>query len=1013
MSPHTSAHASAQLVPTVYAVVAVNTNAHGGGTPYTPDESGARYPGPVFHYHVPEALAGQVQPGTLVEVPFGSQQVQALVLSYAETAPVPETKPVTRLLYTEPVLDGNQIELGLWLSKTYLTPLVDCFRLMLPPGLLRQPRTILRLHPEASIPNNLPPAQRQVVAILQPDKALSVTQIARQVGRDRATRAIRSLVRRGLLIRASDLPEPRARPKRVNFVRLAASPPQVEGIRPLLGHPSKQADVLRVLLEDPDPLPTRDHVLAQAEATASTLHTMSGKGWIEISPEQKLILLRPEASSAQLQRAPVQEAVLAYLQAQSIPIAESALREATGASSATIKTLEKRGLVERIREPATVHLRLTEAQARDQIPVLRGATRQQQVLDYLLSRPPGEWVWISWVYAETDAQLNDVRALESHHLVELAEREVWRDPLADRTFALEEPPRLTPDQEQAWAAIRPTVESPVPADQETAPTFLLHGVTGSGKTEVYMRAVQATLAAGRQAIVLVPEIALTPQTIARFSARFPDRLGILHSGLSDGERYDAWRRIRAGELDLIVGPRSALFAPLPNIGLIVLDEEHESSYKQDDTMPTYHTRDVAGQLAAIHRATLLLGSATPDLVTAYRAYQTPDIQLLELPQRLLSHRQNLERQQQQLALPEAHYRPLGPGYEDVYVADLPPVRVVDMRHELRAGNRSMFSRVLQSEIERVLASKEQVILFLNRRGASTFVMCRDCGNVIRCPRCDIPLTFHRTGERMSCHHCNHQQPVPQSCPLCESTRIKHFGVGTERVETAIHERFPSARTMRWDRDTTREKGSHDVLLDRFTNHQADIMIGTQMIAKGLDLPLVTLVGVIAADTALNLPDYRASERTFQLLAQVAGRAGRGPRGGRVIVQTYTPDHYAIRAAAKHDYAAFYQQEQAFRHRLGYPPFGRLARLLYSDPDNSRAKREADQLAQQLSGRIAAKPACHTSLLGPAPAFLSRLRGRWRWQIILCATDITELHRLLSPVVLPPGWRLDIDPTSLL
>jgi len=998
----------------MFAVVAVNTNVHGGGTPYTPDESGARYPGPVFHYHVPETLAAQVQPGMLVEVPFGSHQVQALVLSYAEAAPVPETKPVTRLLYAEPVLDSNQIELGLCLSQTYLTPLIECFRLMLPPGLLRQPRAILRLHPEASIPDNLPPAQRQVVAMLQSDQALSVTQIARRVGRDRATRAIRSLVRQGLLIRASDLPAPRAQPKRVNFVRLVASPPQVDGVRPLLGHSSKQADVLRVLLDDPDPLPTREHVLAQAEATASTLHTISGKGWIEITPEQTLILLRPEAASAQLQRAPAQAAVLAYLQTQGMPLLESVLREATGTSSATIKALEEKSLVERIHEPATVHLRLAESKAREQISVLRGATRQHQVLDYLLTRKPGEWVWISWIYAETDAQLSDLRALESHHLVELAEHEVWRDPLAGRTFALEKPPRLTPDQERAWEAIRPALTASVSPNQETiSPAFLLHGVTGSGKTEIYMRAVQATLAAGRQAIVLVPEIALTPQTIARFSARFPDRLGILHSELSDGERYDTWRRIRAGELDLIVGPRSALFAPLLDVGLIVLDEEHESSYKQDDIMPTYHARDVAAQLATIHHATLLLGSATPDLVTAYRAYQTSSIQLLELPQRLLSHRHNLESQQVQLALPEAHYRPLGPGYEDVYVADLPPVRVVDMRHELRVGNRSMFSRVLQSEIERALTSREQVILFLNRRGASTFVMCRDCGNVIRCPRCDIPLTFHRTSERMSCHHCNYQQHVPEVCPLCQSTRIRHFGVGTERVETAIHEQFPSARTMRWDRDTTREKGSHDALLEQFTNHQADIMIGTQMIAKGLDLPLVTLVGVIAADTALNLPDYRASERTFQLLAQVAGRAGRGPRGGRVIIQTYTPDHYAIRAAAKHDYAAFYQQEQAFRHRLGYPPFGRLARLLYSDRDNRRAKSEADQLAQQLSSRIAADPSCCTSLLGPAPAFLSRLRGRWRWQIILRATDINGLQRLLSPVVLSSGWRLDIDPVNLL
>ena len=535
-----------------------------------------------------------------------------------------------------------------------------------------------------------------------------------------------------------------------------------------------------------------------------------------------------------------------------------------------------------------------------------------------------------------------------------------------------------------------------------------------------MRAVRATLKRGRQAIILVPEISLTPQTLRRFAARFPDGLGLIHSGLSDGERYDTWRRIRGGQIGLLIGPRSALFAPLRDVGLIVLDEEHDASYKQGDVMPTYHARHVAQHIAAVQGAVVLLGSATPDLSTYYCAQETEDIQLLELPQRILGHRQNLEGQ---LALPErGTYQPLGPGYEDVYAASLPPVRIVDMRHELRVGNRSLFSRLLQKGMKRALADGEQIILFLNRRGASTFVMCRDCGMVIRCPHCDIPLTFHLKEDRLTCHHCSHQQPIPRVCPICQSHRIKYFGAGTQRVEEAVHDLLPGARILRWDRDTTRERQSHQALLDRFVSHQADVMIGTQMIAKGLDLPLVTLVGVVSADTALNLPDFRAAERTFQLLAQVAGRAGRGPRGGQVVVQTYTPAHYAVQAAAKHDYAAFYAQERAFRSELGYPPFARLARLVYSDPSPARCRQEAHGLARELHEIIQRCGLNQVSIVGPAPCFFSRLRGKRRWQIIVRAPHLapvsgeaeeSDLHALFEHLDLPAGWRLDIDPLDML
>jgi primosomal protein N' (replication factor Y) len=554
----------------------------------------------------------------------------------------------------------------------------------------------------------------------------------------------------------------------------------------------------------------------------------------------------------------------------------------------------------------------------------------------------------------------------------------------------------------------------------------LHGVTGSGKTEIYIRAADAVLRQGRQAIVLVPEISLTAQTVRRFAARFPDGLGVIHSRLSDGERFDTWRRIRSGQIRLIVGPRSALFAPLDNIGLIALDEEHDPSYKQSDSMPAYHTRDVAAQIASAHGATVLLGSATPDLVTYYHARESQAIHLLELPQRILEHRMRLKDQQAQHGLNRLRYTPVGPQHPDVYATDLPPVRVVDMRHELRAGNRSIFSRLLQVEMKRCLAGGQQMILFLNRRGASTFVMCRDCGTVIRCPHCDVPLTYHLQGTHLTCHHCAHQQAVPTTCPVCSSRRIKHFGVGTQRVQQAVHEFLPNARLIRWDRDTTGKRGSHDALLDRFTRHEADVLIGTQMIAKGLDLPLVTLVGVISADTALNLPDFRAAERAFQLLAQVAGRAGRGPLGGQAIVQTYAPEHYAIQAAARHDYAGFYARETSFRRQTGYPPFSQLARLVRSDPDQARCRQEAQQLASRLRTIIARRNLDTLSVIGPAPCFLKRLRGRWRWQILVrrvCEPPAAEsppflcpgheLEKLLSRAALAPGWRVDVDPMDIL
>jgi primosomal protein N' (replication factor Y) len=508
---------------------------------------------------------------------------------------------------------------------------------------------------------------------------------------------------------------------------------------------------------------------------------------------------------------------------------------------------------------------------------------------------------------------------------------------------------------------------------------------------------------GRGAIVLVPEIALTPQTIRRFAARFPGHIAVQHSRLSPGERYDTWRRIRAGEVDVVIGPRSAVFAPMPHLGLIVMDEEHEWSYKQQDMPPRYHAREVALKLAELTGAVVILGSATPDVASYYKA-QRGEYKLLELPKRIMGHRR------QEVGGGRLRYKELEPEYRGAYYLELPPVQIVDLRQELRAGNRSIFSRALQQAMTEALDAGEQIILFLNRRGTATFIMCRDCGHVLKCPRCDATLTYHGARDELICHHCNRRSAVPSVCPNCWSKRIKFFGIGTQKVEAVTQELFPQARLLRWDRDATGSKDAHDIFLERFINHEADVMIGTQMVAKGLDLPLVTLVGVINADTALYLPDFRAGERTFQILTQVAGRAGRSVLGGQVIVQTYTPEHYCIRAASRHDYEGFYRQELAFRREQGYPPFRRLAQLVYTHSNAARCEEEADKLYRLLRHKIARLGLSGVDLIGPAPCFRRRLRGKYRWQIVVRAADP---RALLADMAFPLGWRIDMDPVSLL
>ena len=668
------------------------------------------------------------------------------------------------------------------------------------------------------------------------------------------------------------------------------------------------------------------------------------------------------------------------------------LCKSVGCTPAPVKGLAERGWVaiERAapKSPALVRLLLSGEALTDALVEIRSSGKHRAVLAALQRQ--GGTAWIGWVYAETDATLDTLRDLEAAGLVTIAEEMVWRDPLAGLEFTLDQQPTLTADQERAWEAIQLSGFG-------RSSIFLLHGVTGSGKTEIYLRSIAEALRQGQQAVVLVPEIALTPQTVRRFAARFPGQVTVWHSELSDGERFDVWRRVRTNHpaAQVVVGSRSALFLPYSNLGLIVLDEEHEPSYKQERT-PRYHARTVAAELGRITATPVILGSATPALET-YFAARRGEITLLSLPRRVLGHQ-------------DPHAAGRSPQLLAEELRELPPVRLVDMRQELRVGNRSMFSRPLAAGLRHVLNARQQAILYLNRRGTSTFVMCRDCGHVEACPRCASPLTFHAEGEALVCHHCNRRYPSPATCPDCGGRRIRFFGAGTERVEEAVRAEFPDARTLRWDRDVTGAKGSHDAILSKFVAHEADVLIGTQMIAKGLDLPLVTLVGVVAADTGLFLPDFRAAERTFQLLTQVAGRAGRSELGGEVVVQTYQPDHYAIVAASNHDYEGFYRQEMIFRRQQGYPPVRRLARLVFYSSQRTAVQAEADRMTGQLRAEIARRALADTDLIGPAPCFFSQQRGEYRWQLVVRSPAPADL---LRGIALSPGCRLDIDPVDLL
>ena len=585
----------------------------------------------------------------------------------------------------------------------------------------------------------------------------------------------------------------------------------------------------------------------------------------------------------------------------------------------------------------------------------KNAAKQKRLLDFLITNHEQEFVQ-SDVTRENNFTANDLKVAAEKGWITRYQIEKYRNPYQIDQVQPSTPKKLTAEQAQATNAVDQAI------DEKQAATFLLEGVTGSGKTEVYLQIIQHALAQGKSALMLVPEISLTPQIVRQFKARFGDQVALLHSALSDGERYDEWRRIEKGDAQVVVGARSAIFAPIKNLGVIIMDEEHETSYKQED-MPRYHARDVAQWRGQYHHCPVVLGSATPSLESRARA-QKGVYQWLRLTKRINGK-------------------------------DLPHVQLVDMRQAGRYAPTTDISQELATEIQKKLALNEQVVLMLNRRGYSSFLMCRECGEVIKCPNCDISLTYHKDTNSLKCHYCGHEEPVPQVCPNCHSKAVRYFGTGTQRVEKELTELFPTARILRMDVDTTRRKGAHERILDEFGKHHADILLGTQMIAKGLDFPNVTLVGVLNADTSLGLPDFRASERTFQLLTQVSGRAGRAEKEGNVLIQTYNPDHYAIQYAQRQDYEHFFGKEMQVRHQGGYPPYYYTIQITAS----ARTEADAAQKMFQIRGEIVNYLSQNAVILGPTPQSIMRINNRYYYQLVIKYKNEPQLENYLQNLLL--------------
>jgi primosomal protein N' (replication factor Y) len=858
-------------------------------------------------------------------------------------------RPISTILDPEPALLPHQRALAEWMAEYYITPLAQVAIKMLPPGLMQRSKVVLHLINNEELATYRTQDQptltrhRALIGLLLADGEIDIERLKEMLGPKQAKEIIQEALSAGIIEREARLHAPTTRVRHKRVVRLMLQEEMLEAWR------MQTRAQLEQSLPKPGSIPMApDNVRKRPQKNMPDPWAIPGSSDVfALTPQNRLGLLAQRRLSA--------IDLLCHERNESNTGSywtPGTLCKASGLSSAQLKKLERENIItiEEIEVqrnpllgriiPATSPLELTPDQqaavdqilghsggflGRGQAPPLH-FTKHEIQSEYSRGVPlqsPSEWDGSPW--GEDGSSIN---------------RSQWNG--------------LSPSQQ-----ITP---------------ILLHGVTGSGKTEVYLQALAAIIKQGKRGIVLVPEIALTAQAILRFVGRFPDRVAIIHSELTDGERYDEWRRIRSGKVDVVIGSRSALFSPLPDLGIIILDEEHEPAYKQNERKPTYHARDAAIFLGKFLDIPIVLGSATPSVESFFHA-ERREYQLVELHNRI--------------------------------GADLPPVEIIDLRNELHAGNTSIFSRRLQSELEQVLNKGQQAILYLNRRGAASCILCRECGFVAMCDHCDMPLTYHSTERILLCHYCNGQNRILHLCPQCNSPSIRYFGLGTEKVEDTIARHFPSARLLRWDRDTAKHRRTHEQLLDRFANREADILVGTQMIAKGLDLPGVTLVGVISADIALTLPDFSASERAFTLLTQVAGRAGRGEEAGKVIIQTFNPQHFCIEAASRHDYHEFYAAEIEARQRYGYPPFRQFVKFSYSHENRRRAQNEALLLREMLDQWIDRLGLAQTDIVGPAPAVMERIRGKYRWQMIARGPDLHPLLRVINT----PGWEVDIDPVS--
>jgi primosomal protein N' (replication factor Y) (superfamily II helicase) len=690
---------------------------------------------------------------------------------------------------------------------------------------------------------------------------------------------------------------------------------------------------------------------------------------------QRRIRLKPETipPGAEVFCTPISGQILSLLKNQKDgDYSAKYLQEKVKNANYGLRDLIKRGWVESYLEaPKSPNVKQKEAITLLINDFPADLTEKQRKFIEILRHQGGE-MWLSELkeLAATDPSKSLVK--KGYVVIQL--REILR--LSSSIIAKDQAKTLTNSQKQALEAIK---------NLKGGESALLHGVTGSGKTEVYLQAIAPILEAGKSALILVPEIGLTPQLTDRFVARFSDQVYVYHSALSEGERYDTWRQMLTGTPQVIIGTRSAVFAPLPHLGMIILDEEHDTSFKQTQLLPTYHARTVAKWRAKLNNCPLILGSATPSLETWLESQDNRTL-YLSLPNRI----QN---------------RPL------------PPVEIVDMRRELQRGNRSLFSQSLHSSLETLKEKGEQGILFVTRRGHSTFVSCRSCGYVLECPHCDVSLSYHHTQEGaeelLRCHYCNYGRIHPKQCPECGSPYLKFFGTGTQRVTQELTKEFPDLRWLRFDSDTTRNKNAAREILKQFTEGEVDVLVGTQMLTKGLDIERVTLVGVMAADGLLYHSDYRAAERAFQTLTQVAGRAGRGETEGRVIIQTYTPEHPVIRAVQTHDYEGFVEIELMQRESLNYPPYGGLVLIRFSGLDGEIVQKSAENVAEECVNNFGSE----WDILGPAPATIMRVANRYRWQILLKLSgeevDIGRLFRPLKSLVLPGvSMAIDVDPLTI-